>query len=84
MIKLDQAKSKKESKAMDNDYVFMLEIERMKKDIDEINNTKLPVLEGKIDKIEKKFEKVDSRLWMIIMLIVSSIAIPILLEYFTK
>lgn len=84
MIKLDQAKTKKESKAMDNDYVFMLEIERMKKDIDEINNTKLPVLEGKIDKIEKKFEKVDSRLWMIIMLIVSSIAIPILLEYFTK
>lgn len=79
-----KAAAKKESKNMDNDYVFMLEIERMKKDIDEINHTKLPEIDGKIDKLETKIEKFDTRLWAIIILLVTGIILPIVAKMFIE
>ncbi len=77
MIATSAKLKKKESKMIDNDYVFMLEIERMKKDIDEINNTKLPAIGKQVSKLEEKVDKVDMRIWAIIILLVGSILLPI-------
>ena len=70
-----------------NDYLFMLEMEKMKKDIDEIKNKGLPSLDSKIDAVEtaleskisgidKKVDKMDARLWAIIILLVAGIILP--------
>ena len=71
----------------ENDFVFMLEMEKMKKDIDEMKNKTLPDLDRKIDKVEvtledkignidKKVDKMDTRLWAIIILLVAGLILP--------
>ena len=71
----------------DNDFVFMLEMEKMKKDIDEMKNKTLPDLDRKVDKVEetleskigqidKKVDKMDARLWAIIILLVAGLILP--------
>lgn len=89
MIVTKATAKKEESSEMsrrttDNDYVFMLEIERMKKDIDEINHTKLPAIDKKIGKMEEKIEKFDARLWAIIILLITGIILPVVVKMFIQ
>lgn len=76
-----------------NDYVFMLEMEKMKKDIDEMKNKTLPNLDTKIDKVEnaleskisgidKKVDKMDARLWAIIILLVAGLILPVVAKMY--
>lgn len=67
---------------MDTDYVFMLEMEKMKKDIENIKTQSLPKMERDIEKINNKVDKIDSRIWWVLGLLVTSILGPILANLF--
>ena len=85
---IETQREKKAGRPMENnDFLFMLEMEKMKKDIDEIKNKGLPDLDSKIDKVEttletkigqidKKVDKMDARLWAIIILLVAGLILP--------
>lgn len=65
-----------------DDYLFMLEMEKMKKDIDTIRNVSLPKMERDIDDINKKVDKIDARIWWILGLLVTSMIISTIANYF--
>ena len=71
-----------EKKKMDNDYVFMLEMEKMKKDIENIKTVSLPNMEENIKQIDKKVDKIDARIWWILGLLVTSLIIPQIAKFF--
>jgi len=91
---IETKREKKVGRPMDNnDYVFMLEMEKMKKDIDEMKNKTLPNLDTKIDKVEnaleskisgidKKVDKMDARLWAIIILLVAGLILPVVAKMY--
>jgi|TARA_R100000030_G_scaffold86406_1_gene69835 L-lactate utilization protein LutB len=60
----------KEIKAMsyDNDT----EIALLKKDVNEIKNNHLAHMKDDIDRIEKKVDKIDNRIWWILGILVST------------
>lgn len=55
-----------------NDYVFILEMEKMKKDIDNIRNVSLPKMERDIEAINTKVDKMDNRIWWVLGILVAS------------
>ncbi len=60
----------KEIKAMsyDNDT----EIALLKKDVNEIKNNHLAHMKDDIDRIEKKVDKIDNRIWWVLGILVST------------
>jgi len=54
------------------------------KEIDTIKNNHLAHMAEDIDRIEKKVEKMDSRVWAILLLLVGSVVLPALVEFVKK
>ena len=60
----------KETKAMS--YNNDTEIALLKKDVNEIKNNHLAHMKDDIDRIEKKVDKIDNRIWWILGILVST------------
>jgi hypothetical protein len=54
------------------------------KEIDSIKNNHLAHMAQDIDRIEKKVEKMDSRVWAILLLLVGAVVLPALVEFIKK
>jgi hypothetical protein len=54
----------------------------MKKDIENIKTVSLPNMEENIKQIDKKVDKIDARIWWILGLLVTSLIIPQIANFF--
>ena len=59
-------------------------LKELAKEIDNIKNNHLAHMAEDIDRIEKKVEKMDSRVWAILLLLVGSVVLPALVEFVKK
>jgi hypothetical protein len=59
-------------------------IKELAKEIETIKNNHLAHMAEDIDRIEKKVEKMDSRVWAILLLLVGSVVLPALVEFVKK
>jgi hypothetical protein len=56
-------------------------LNELAKEIDTIKNNHLAHMAEDIDRIEKKVEKMDSRVWAILLLLVGAVVLPALVEF---
>jgi hypothetical protein len=54
------------------------------KEIDTIKNNHLAHMAQDIDRIEKKVEKMDGRVWAILLLLVGAVVLPAVVEFVQK
>jgi hypothetical protein len=54
------------------------------REIDLIKNNHLAHMAQDIDRIEKKVEKMDARVWAILLLLVGAVVLPALVEFVQK
>ena len=59
-------------------------IKDLAKEIETIKNNHLAHMAMDIDRIEKKVEKMDSRVWAILLLLVGAVVLPALVEFIKK
>lgn len=59
-------------------------IKELAKEIDTIKNNHLAHMAQDIDRIEKKVEKMDGRVWAILLLLVGAVVLPALVEFVKK
>lgn len=56
-------------------------IKELAKEIDVIKNNHLAHMAQDIDRIEKKVEKMDTRVWAILILLVSAVVLPAVIAF---
>lgn len=56
-------------------------LKELAKEIDEIKNNHLKHMQQDIDKIDKKVEKMDARIWAILILLVGAVVIPAVVAF---
>lgn len=56
-------------------------IKDLAKEIEVIKNNHLAHMAQDIDRIEKKVEKMDGRVWAILLLLVGAVVLPALVEF---
>ena len=56
-------------------------LNELAKEIDTIKNNHLAHMAEDIDRIEKKVEKMDSRVWAILLLLVGAVVLPAVVEF---
>lgn len=56
-------------------------LKELAKEIDIIKNNHLAHMSQDIDRIEKKVDKMDGRVWTILLLLVGAIVLPALVEF---
>ena len=54
------------------------------REIDLIKNNHLAHMAEDIDRVEKKVEKMDTRVWAILLLLVGAVVLPALVEFVQK
>jgi hypothetical protein len=59
-------------------------LNELAKEIDTIKNNHLAHMAEDIDRIEKKVEKMDSRVWAILLLLVGAVVLPAVVEFVKK
>lgn len=59
----------------------MATIKELAKEIDTIKNNHLAHMAEDIDRIEKKVEKMDGRVWAILLLLVGAVVIPAVVSF---
>lgn len=59
-------------------------IKELAKEIDTIKNNHLAHMAQDIDRIEKKVEKMDGRVWAILLLLVGAVVLPAVVEFVQK
>lgn len=59
----------------------MATIKELAKEIDTIKNNHLAHMSEDIDRIEKKVEKMDGRVWAILLLLVGAVVIPAVVSF---
>jgi hypothetical protein len=57
------------------------EIDIITKEIDTIKTNHLAHMSEDIDRIEKKVEKMDARVWAILLLLVGAVVLPALVDF---
>ena len=56
-------------------------LKELAREIDLIKNNHLAHMQQDIDKIDRKVEKMDARVWAILILLVGAVVIPALVEF---
>jgi len=56
-------------------------IKELAKEIDIIKNNHLAHISEDIDQINKKIEKMDARIWAILLLLVSAVVLPAVVKF---
>lgn len=56
-------------------------LKELAKEIDIIKNNHLAHMAQDIDRIEKKVDKMDSRVWAILLLLVGAVVLPAVVEF---
>ena len=59
-------------------------IKELAKEIEIIKSNHLAHMADDIDRIEKKVEKMDGRVWAILLLLVGAVVLPALVEFVKK
>ena len=59
-------------------------IKELAKEIDTIKNNHLAHMAEDIDRIEKKVEKMDGRVWAILLLLVGAVVLPAVVSFVQK
>jgi hypothetical protein len=59
-------------------------IKELAREIEIIKNNHLAHMAEDIDRIEKKVEKMDGRVWAILLLLVGAVVLPALVEFVQK
>jgi hypothetical protein len=59
-------------------------LKELAKEIDIIKNNHLAHMAEDIDRVEKKVEKMDTRVWAILLLLVGAVVLPALVEFVQK
>lgn len=59
----------------------MATIKELAKEIDAIKNNHLAHMAEDIDRMEKKLEKMDGRVWAILLLLVGAVVLPAVVEF---
>jgi len=59
-------------------------IKELAREIEIIKNNHLAHMAEDIDRIEKKVEKMDGRVWAILLLLVGSVVLPAVVEFVQK
>jgi hypothetical protein len=59
----------------------MATIKELAKEIDSIKNNHLAHMAEDIDRIEKKVEKIDGRIWAILIILCGATFLPILIDF---
>lgn len=56
-------------------------LKELAKEIDTIKNNHLAHMAEDIDRVEKKVEKMDTRVWAILILLVSAVVLPAVISF---
>ena len=56
-------------------------LKELAKELDVIKNNHLKHMAEDIDKVEKKIEKMDSRVWAILILLVGAVVLPAVVNF---
>ena len=56
-------------------------LKELAKELELIKNNHLAHMAEDIDKVEKKIEKMDSRVWAILILLVGAVVLPAVVEF---
>ena len=56
-------------------------LKELAKELDVIKNNHLKHMAEDIDKVEKKIEKMDSRVWAILILLVGAVVLPAIVNF---
>ena len=56
-------------------------LKELAKEIETIKNNHLVHLAEDVDRVEKKVEKMDNRVWAILILLVGAVVLPALVEF---
>ena len=56
-------------------------LKELAKELDTIKNNHLKHMQEDIDNVEKKIEKMDARVWAILILLVSAVVLPALVNF---
>ena len=56
-------------------------LKELAREIDTIKNNHLAHMAQDIDRIEKKMEKMDARVWAILLLLVGAVVLPAVVEF---
>jgi len=59
----------------------MATLKELAQEIDSIKNNHLAHMSEDIDRIEKKVEKIDARIWAILIILCGATFLPILVEF---
>jgi hypothetical protein len=59
-------------------------IKELAREIEIIKNNHLAHMAEDIDRVEKKVEKMDTRVWAILLLLVGAVVLPALVEFVQK
>jgi len=57
-----------------------VDLKALAKEIDTIKNNHLAHMQEDIDRIEAKLEKVDSRLWWILTILIVGVVLPVVID----
>ena len=59
-------------------------LKELAREIEIIKDNHLAHMQEDIDRIEKKIEKVDNRLWWILSILIAGVILPVVVSFFTN